>query len=170
MGGEGGGLALNQLLVQMDGVDEPPFMRKFFTNRINTFLDAIYFVPAQDRQALPLRLQPPQAARRADLLHRRHERPDRRARPGARPPRAAWAATSGSARRPRTTARDIFDLYIGKVAHDPDLDTERRRDELARMTSGYSPAMIEQVCSMALTYAHSDGAPEFELAPTSSRR
>ena len=47
----GGGLALNQLLVQMDGVDEPPFMRKFFTNRLNTFLDAIYFVPQQDRQA-----------------------------------------------------------------------------------------------------------------------
>jgi ATP-dependent Zn protease len=30
------------------------------------------------------------------------------------------------------------------------------------MTNGYSPAMIEQVCSMALTYAHSDGRPVFE--------
>jgi len=41
------------------------------------------------------------------------------------------------------------------------LDTERARDELARMTNGYSPAMIEQVCSMALTYAHHDGRLEF---------
>ena len=30
--------------------------------------------------------------------------------------------------------------------------------------------MIEQVCSMALTYAHSDGREEFELGATSSRR
>src|SRR4030095_12540579 len=32
---------------------------------------------------------------------------------------------------------------------------------LARITSGYSPAMIDQVCSLALTYAHSDGRPVF---------
>ena len=58
--------------------------------------------------------------------------------------------------------RDIFDLYLEKVAHVEALDTERKRDELARITSGYSPAMIDQVCSMALTYAHSDGRQAFE--------
>ena len=52
---------------------------------------------------------------------------------------------------------DIFELYLGKVAHDPDLDRPERRDEIARITSGYSPAMIEQVCSLALTYAHHEG-------------
>ncbi len=57
--------------------------------------------------------------------------------------------------------RDIFDLYINKVAHEDDLDTPKRRDEMARITSGYSPAMIDQVCSMALTYAHADGRDEF---------
>ncbi len=56
---------------------------------------------------------------------------------------------------------DIFDLYLRKVDHQPDLDTARRRDELARITNGYSPAMIEQVCSMALTFAHSEGRMEF---------
>ena len=30
------------------------------------------------------------------------------------------------------------------------------------MTNGYSPAMIEQVCSMALTYAHSEAREEFD--------
>ena len=65
--------------------------------------------------------------------------------------------------------KDIFDLYIAKVDHDAELDTERRRDELARMTSGYSPAMIEQVCSMALTYAHSEGR-QSSAGRTSSRR
>ena len=34
---------------------------------------------------------------------------------------------------------DIFDLYLAKVAHDDDLDTEKRRDELSRVTNGYSP-------------------------------
>ncbi|HEU0318846.1 MAG TPA: AAA family ATPase, partial [Solirubrobacteraceae bacterium] len=36
MGMGGGSGALNQLLVQMDGVDSPPMMKKFWTNRINT--------------------------------------------------------------------------------------------------------------------------------------
>ena len=45
MRGMGGGLALNQLLVTMDGVDNPPFLRKVFTNKINSILDAIYIVP-----------------------------------------------------------------------------------------------------------------------------
>ena len=59
---------------------------------------------------------------------------------------------------------DIFDLYLGRVAHDAELDRPERRDELSRMTNGYSPAMIEQVCSMALTYAHSDMRPHFDRA------
>ncbi len=57
--------------------------------------------------------------------------------------------------------KDIFDLYLGKVDHEDDLDSDRRRDELARITNGYSPAMIEQVCSMALTLAHSDRRQAF---------
>ncbi len=65
---------------------------------------------------------------------------------------------------------DVFDLYIGKVAHEPDLDTPKRRDEIARITNGYSPAMIDQVCSMALTLAHHDGRAPLRLGATSSRR
>src|SRR5215204_7587962 len=42
----GGQLALNQLLVVMDGIDNPPFFRRLFTNWTNTFLDATYFIPA----------------------------------------------------------------------------------------------------------------------------
>ena len=46
----GGSLALNQLLVQMDGVDEPPMMRKFFTNRINTLRCPVSDPPVHRRQ------------------------------------------------------------------------------------------------------------------------
>src|SRR3712207_9139292 len=62
---------------------------------------------------------------------------------------------------PKQDRRDVFDLYLGKVAHDDDLDTQRRREEIARVTNGYSPAMIDQVCSMALTIAHHDGRERF---------
>jgi hypothetical protein len=57
--------------------------------------------------------------------------------------------------------KDVFDLYLAKVAHDPDLDTPERRDEIARITNGYSPAMIDQICSMALTNAHHEGRAAF---------
>jgi cell division protease FtsH len=162
MGGMGGGLALNQLLVQMDGVDEPPFMRKFLTNRFNTFLDAIYFVPRKIGK-VRLRVKPPKPRPEQvyfigatnvpiDALDPALVRPGRMG-------RHIWFRTPTKDDR-----ADIFELYLDKVAHDPELDRPERRDELARMTSGYSPAMIEQVCSMALTYAHSDGRPEFDRA------
>ena len=50
---------------------------------------------------------------------------------------------------------------LAKVAHDAELDEPRRRDELSRITMGYSPAMIEQVCSLALTYSHHQGRAAF---------
>jgi cell division protease FtsH len=162
MGGMGGGLALNQLLVQMDGVDEPPFTRKHFTNRLNTFLDATYFFPRRIGK-LPLRLRPPKPRSEQvyfigatnvpiDALDPALVRPGRLG-------RHIWFRTPTKDDR-----EDIFDLYLGRVSHDDDLDRSDRRDELARMTNGYSPAMIEQVCSMALTYAHSDGRREFDRA------
>ncbi len=60
----------------MDGIDNPPFMRRFFTNRINTFLDAIYIVPRRIGR-VSAAAAAAAAARRADLLHRRDERADR---------------------------------------------------------------------------------------------
>jgi ATP-dependent Zn protease len=158
MGG-GGQLALNQLLVQMDGVDDPPFMRRFFGRRLNTLLDASYIVP-QKVGSVALRLPPPKPrAEQIYFIGATNVPLDRLdpalIRPG-RMGRHIWFRTPTKDDRV-----DIFDLYLRKVDHEPDLDTERRRDELARITNGYSPAMIEQVCSMALTYAHSEGRPAF---------
>jgi cell division protease FtsH len=160
MGGMGGQLALNQLLVQMDGVDEPPFLRKFVTNRFNTFLDAIYIVPQRIRR-LRLRVRPPKPRPEQVYFIGATNVPlealdPALIRPG-RMGRHIWFRTPTKDDR-----QDIFDLYLGRVAHEEDLDRPERRDELARMTNGYSPAMIEQVCSMALTYAHSDGRGEFD--------
>jgi len=160
MGGMGGGgMALNQLLIQMDGVDEPPLLRKFFTNRINTLLDATYLVPRRLGKA-SLRLPTPKPRPEQIYFIGATNVPIDRLDPALIRPgrmgRHIWFRTPTKDDR-----KDIFDLYLRKVDHDPDLDSERRRDELARITNGYSPAMIEQVCSMALTFAHSDGRPEF---------
>jgi cell division protease FtsH len=162
MGGGGGQLALNQLLVVMDGIDNPPFFRRLFTNWTNTFLDASYVVPRRLGK-LALRIPRPHPRKDQiyfigatnvplDVLDPALTRPGRMG-------RHVWLRTPTKEDR-----KDIFDLYVGKVAHEPDLDTEKRRDELARITAGYSPAMIEQVCSMALTYAHSDGREVFSYA------
>src|SRR3954451_23114660 len=56
--GMGGGMALNQLLIVMDGVDDPPWRKRFLTNRVNTFLDATYIVP-QKLGGMSMRLPRP---------------------------------------------------------------------------------------------------------------
>jgi cell division protease FtsH len=159
MGGMGGGLALNQLLVQMDGIGEAPFTRRFFTNRINTILDASYLVPRRVG-GVSLRLPAPKPASEQVFFIGATNVPIDRLDPALIRPgrmgRHVWFRTPTFEDR-----KDIFNLYLGKVDHRPDLDTDQRRDELARITNGYSPAMIEQVCSMALTYSHADGRQSF---------
>jgi cell division protease FtsH len=158
MGGMGG-LALNQLLIVMDGIDNPPFFKRVFTNRLNTFLDATYFIPRRVGKT-SLRLPTPQP--RGDQIYfigatnvPLEVLDPALTRPG-RMGRHVWFRTPTQRDR-----LDVFDLYITKVAHEEDLDTAERRDELARITNGYSPAQIEQVCSMALTYAHHEGRLKF---------
>jgi ATP-dependent Zn protease len=159
MGGMGGGLALNQLLVVMDGIDNPPFGKRFSTNRINTFLDACYIVPRRIRR-ISLRLPPPRPRKEQIYFIGATNVPIERLDPALIRPgrmgRHVWFRTPT-----KTDRADVFDLYLNKVGHDPDLDTPQRRDELARVTNGYSPAMIDQVCSMALTIAHHTGRERF---------
>ena len=155
----GGGLALNQLLVVMDGIGSPRFMRRTTTKLFNTLLDALYIVPTRIR-GRRLRLKPaPPAPEQIYFIGACNvplEQLDPALiRPG-RMGRHVWFRTPTKDDR-----KDVFDLYLGKVAHEPDLDDERRRDELARVTMGYSPAMIDQVCSIALTYAQHEGRQRF---------
>ena len=159
MGGGQGQLALNQLLVVMDGIDNPPFLRRFFTNRINSFLDAVYLVPRRLGR-VSLRLRPPKPLGAQIYFIGATNVPMERLDPALTRPgrmgRHVWFRTPTKEDR-----KDIFDLYLDRVSHDPELDTPERRDEIARITNGYSPAMIEQICSMALTNAHHEGILAF---------
>jgi cell division protease FtsH len=159
MGGMGQ-LALNQLLIVMDGVDNAPWSRRVGTTFVNTLLDATYIIPRRVGR-MPLRLPTPRPRKEQIYFIGATNVPlsaldPALTRPG-RMGRHVWFRTPTKDDR-----KDIFQLYMAKVAHDPDLDGERRRDEIARITNGYSPAMIEQVCSLALTYAHHDGRNEFQ--------
>ena len=152
-------LALNQLLVVMDGIGDPPFKKRLLTNKFNLYLDALFILPRRIG-GRSLRVRPPKPTSEQiffvgacnvpiEVLDPALTRPGRIG-------RHVWFRTPTKQDR-----LDIFNLYIDKVAHEPDLDTPQRRDELARITNGYSPAMIEQVCSMALTVAHYDGRERF---------
>jgi cell division protease FtsH len=153
------GTALNQLLVVMDGMDEPPGFRKFVTNRVNNFLDAMFVVPNSIGDVslrLPSPKPRPEQVYFIGACNVPIEALDPALTRAGRMGRHIWFRTPTKDDR-----LDIFDLYLAKVDHEPDLDTPRRRDELARITSGYSPAMIEQCCSMALTIAHAEGRRTF---------
>ncbi|HZQ04102.1 MAG TPA: AAA family ATPase [Gaiellaceae bacterium] len=218
-GGGMGQLALNQLLVTMDGIDNPPFFRRMYTSRINSFLDAVYVVPRRlgktsgrifaiammilgacffvEGVAQPfhistlgaifiaaagllaalvgvnvwrgvskngtasLRMPPPRPTGAQIYFIGATNVPMQNLDPAlTRPGRMGRHVQF---RTPtKEDRKDIFDLYLGKVAHDPALDTPERRDEIARITNGYSPAMIDQICSMALTNAHHEGKLAFE--------
>jgi ATP-dependent Zn protease len=159
MSGMGGGLALNQLLVVMDGLDAPPLGRRVLTSAVNTLLDASYVVPARIGST-SMRLPPPKPRREQIYFIGATNVPIGQLDPALTRPgrmgRHVWFRTPTKQDR-----MDIFELYLGKVSHHEDLDRPQRRDELARMTMGYSPAMIEQVCSMALTIAHHSGRDAF---------
>jgi ATP-dependent Zn protease len=157
-----GQLALNQLLVLMDGMDNPPFGRRLVTNKLNTWLDATYVIPRRVGK-ISLRLPPPRPRKDQIYFIGATNVPLQNLDPALTRPgrmgRHVWFRTPTKEDR-----KDIFELYMSKVAHDPELDTDKRRDEIARITNGYSPAMIDQVCSMALAYAQHDGRTSFKAA------
>ena len=146
----GGMMALNMLLVVMDGLDSPGFAKRTARKLVNNLAAALY---------LPLHvgpLKPPKhnifflaATNRPEVLDEAITRPGRFGR-------------RISFKMPDQTDRlDILDLYFGKVRHDSTLDRKEAREEIAGLTDGYSPAQLQQVLSMSLMYAFEHGRKEF---------
>jgi len=163
LGGMMGGfrMGLNMLLVQMDGMDNAGFFKKGFRRFVNITLDGL-FVPREIRfngTRIALRipqLKPPRynlffvgATNRPSVLDEAVTRPGR------------FGRTITFRMPTREDRKDIAELYFSRKAHDPELDTPSRREEFARITEGYSPAMIEQALSLALMYAFEDDRPYF---------
>ncbi len=143
MFGGGGQMALNQLLVVMDGIDNPPFTRRVLTNKVNQVLDAVYVVPRRIRgRSLRLPKAKPLGNQiyfigatniPIDQLDPALTRPGRMG-------RHVWFRTPTKQDR-----LDIFDLYLDRVAHHEELDRAERRDEIARITNGYAQPLDAQI-------------------------
>jgi ATP-dependent Zn protease len=171
MGGAGGGglggmfgggqLGLNTLLVLMDGVDNPGYFKQFARRLVNVSLDGL-FLPRQigfNGTRLKLRIPILRAPRYNILFVGATNRPQVLDEAVTRPGRFGRQIIF---RMPtKEDRKDIAELYFSRKGHDPDLDSPARRDEFARVTDGYSPAMIEQALSLALMYAFEDGRDAF---------
>jgi ATP-dependent Zn protease len=149
--GEGFAGVINELLIQLQSFDEPTKREK-----------ATGWTISQVNRMLPPRLQirkrPPTssnilvigATNRAAALDPALLRPGRF-------DRSIHFDVPG-----RTGRREIIDYYLDKKAHVPELDKEERRDQLAALTLGYSPVMIEHLFDEALVWALRDGRESME--------
>jgi cell division protease FtsH len=138
----GTGGTVNELLIQMQSFDDPPGAQMFF-NKIKDFINT--FLPLnrqfKKRSAEYANVLVIAATNRGDMLDPALLRPGRFDR------RLYFDVPSRSGRR------DLIDYFLGKKSHDVDLDESARRDELAGMTFGYSPVMIEHLFDEALIWA-----------------
>ena len=145
--GEGIPGVVNELLIQLQSFEQTPFslrLRGMFTDAINTWL------PPHRRLDKPVHVPANilviGATNRADDLDPALLRPGRF-------DRNIYFGLPGRAGR-----RDIIDYYLGKKAHEPELDDPDRRETLAALTAGYSPVMIEHLMDESLVWALRRGA------------
>lgn len=146
----GGMMALNMLLVVMDGIDQPGFIKKWRRKKLNNLLNAL-LIPLQLKP-----LKPPTyniffiaATNRPEVLDEAITRPGRFGR------KVVFKKPDLQDRK------DIAELYFSRVSHHPTLDTPQARTEIAAITNGYSPAAIQQALSVALMYAFEHGRDAF---------
>jgi ATP-dependent Zn protease len=154
MGGGGGMMALNMLLVVMDGLDNPGFVRRTLRKMVNAPLDASFLIPQRlhfGTGTIPLRIPPLKPPRYNIFFMGATNRPQVLDEAVTRPGRFGRQIVF---KMPDLEDRkDIADLYFSKIRHDAELDTPEWRNEFALITKGYSPAMIQQSLSVALMYA-----------------
>lgn len=137
---------VNELLVQMQSFDEPTRAQRTLAGLValvNNLLPSSH------------QLRPPRPARPNVLLiaatNRAGDLDPALLRPG-RFDRSIHFAVPG-----RSGRREIIDFYLGRKAHDADLDRPERREQLALVTMGYTPVMIEHLFDEALMWALREG-------------
>jgi ATP-dependent Zn protease len=148
---EGVSGVVNELLVQLQSFDTPTYgarMRGVFVQAINRFLPVTHHIKKHTPDA-PNILVIAATNRASDL-------DPALLRPGRFDRSIHFGLPSRSGRR------EIVDYYLERKAHVPDLDREDRREQLAAVTLGYSPVMIEHVLDEALVWALRSGRNSME--------
>ena len=140
--GEGFAGVINELLIQLQSFDEPTAGEKltgWCISKANRFLPARWEI--KKRPPLSSNILVIGATNRASALDPALLRPGRFDRS------IHFDLPSRSGRR------EIIDYYLDRKAHVPELDKDVRRDQLAAVTLGYSPVMIEHLFDEALVWS-----------------
>ena len=141
----GNGGMVNELLIQMQSFDSPLLggrIRNWFTDLANLFLPAIHQIKKKKIQYNNILVIA--ATNRADQLDPALMRPGRF-------DRSLYFDLPSRAGR-----RDLVDYFLERRSHDPEMDRDDLREELALMTLGYTPAMLEHILDEALVWAVRD--------------
>jgi cell division protease FtsH len=138
----GSGGMVNELLIQLQSFDTPPLglrLQNSLAGLLNLFLSPgrrVRKKPAPYSNVLIIG-----ATNRADALDPALMRPGRF-------DRTLYFDLPSKAGR-----RDLVDYFLTRRAHAPDMDREDLREELAAMSLGYTPAMLEHILDEALVWA-----------------
>jgi cell division protease FtsH len=148
VGGNDLQMAVNELLVQMQSFEEPSGTQKTLGRLVGA---ANLLLPAH-RQ-----LRGPKGAPANILLIASTNRADSLdpalLRPGRFDQRLSFELP------PKQSRRQLIDHFLARKAHDAELDQPERRDALAAVTQGYSPAMLEGLLDEALVQAVREQRP-----------
>ncbi|MGF1662746.1 MAG: AAA family ATPase [Kineosporiaceae bacterium] len=144
---EGVGGVVNELLVQMQSFDAPAGWQRVRSGLV----DAVNLVLPHHRRLPRPRVEPAEillvaATNRADALDPALLRPGRFDR------RLTFDAPDRHGRR------EVLDHYLARKAHGADLAGDVARDQIAALTTGYTPVMIENLLDEALVQAVRRGA------------
>jgi cell division protease FtsH len=151
IGGSDLQMAVNELLVQMQSFEEPSGREKF----LGRLVDLVNLLLPSHR-----RLRGPSATPANILLIASTNRADSLdpalLRPGRFDQRLSFELP------PKRSRRELIDYFLKGKAHTPELDTDERRDALAAVTQGYSPAMLEGLLDEALIQAVQEHRPRMQ--------
>ena len=148
-GREGIAGVVNELLIQLQSFDQPPFATRFagwWIDVVNRWLPPVHRL--RKPVAPPANILVIGATNRAGDLDPALLRPGR------------FDRTITIDLPSRIGRREIFDYYLARKAHASELDDPTLRDQLAASSYGYSPVMIEHLLDEALVWALRRGAEE----------
>ena len=153
------GSGVNELLVQMQSFEEATLTEKLLgkmVDAVNLFLPVNRQLPGPVGK--PANILLIASTNRADQLDPALLRPGRFDR------RLTFELP------PKISRRQLIDHFLARKAHDEELDSDERRDALAAVTQGYSPAMLEGLMDEALIQAVRGRRPRMTWADVEHAR
>jgi ATP-dependent Zn protease len=158
-GREGIAGVVNELLIQLQSFDVPPFGMR----TLNAAVDVA------NRWLPPAHTMRKRVAKRANFLvigatNRAADLDPALLRPGRFDKSIRVDVPSRAGRR------EVIDYYLARKAHEAELDDPATRDALSGSTFGYSPVMLEHLLDEALVWALRAGRPAMNWADVQRAR